>query len=302
MGVVVWWHTNLGRRCRRRPSSTSGLGSLFQLLRLHPLDQESFNAIILVPLLVLLQSGSGCNVLVGFEPGLRLMVKMAFGGNVCQQVRHIGEARCLGADGAEQRYLLGSRAGRTAPRRGQRRHVLHETGSAILSTGGQDVGSTELRLEFGLTGCNIARRGVERSQQDPRRPGDRKAATGRNREHSTADQTREAKKRLGEAGLGKEQLVWRDGQQRRTAQGSLQGQETDGSDDVLTVGDGSKRRRVRRGWRCQAGSRDARRRRGPRHLRGPEAATSPSLLRCVSSWLREQRRLNTSHRDRKSVV
>lgn len=50
-------------------------------------------------------------------------MEMALGGDVREQVGHIGESRRLGADGAEQRNLLA-----TGTRRGarvhHRRHVL----------------------------------------------------------------------------------------------------------------------------------------------------------------------------------
>lgn len=75
-----------------------------------------------------------------FEFRLSFVVKMAFGRNVGEQMRHIGEARGVGANSAKEWDLFVSRVGCTGTRRNSRGHLLH---IPLLAT---SVGITEIGL------------------------------------------------------------------------------------------------------------------------------------------------------------
>lgn len=66
---------------------------------------------------------------MGLQLRLSFMVKMAFGGNMREEVRYIREPGCLRANGAEQRYLLAT-GPRRSTRGNSRRHVLFQSSLA----------------------------------------------------------------------------------------------------------------------------------------------------------------------------
>lgn len=96
-----------GGLCSSRSWPTASC-RFFDLLGPHSLDKKPLNAMFFIPLFVLLQSNGRSQILVGFEFGLRFMVQMAFGGNVCKQVRDIRKSRGVWADGADERNMFGS--------------------------------------------------------------------------------------------------------------------------------------------------------------------------------------------------
>lgn len=95
---------------QRGHRATSSSGSLFDLFGSQSLDQERLNPEFPVPLFILLQGQRSSDVLVGPEFRLRLVMQVAFGGNVGEQVGHIRELGCFGTDRAEQRYLPARRS------------------------------------------------------------------------------------------------------------------------------------------------------------------------------------------------